>query len=240
MSAWVYCVMRNEATILPYWLRHYSMFCDRMIIYDDQSDDGTADMAVKLGAEVRSYPFYGMDDSLFVALANEQYKEARGQADWVIWVDADEFLYHPRIARRLKELTELGVTLPTVHGYNMTGDHPPTGPGQIYDEIQTGFPHDRYNKPIVVDPTLDIAWTVGKHSINVSGPFVSNRDDPFKLLHYRWLGRAYFLKRSAHHWARMSATNKANRFCYEMAPGWTGEWGPDWYEQQRQHAEVCV
>lgn len=233
MTAWVYSVMRNERTILPWFLKHYRSFCDRIVIYDDQSDDGTQDIALKGGAEVRRYPYRGLDDTQFVQLANEQYKEARGYADWIIWVDADEFLYHPRMAERLAELHDLGITLPKTQGFNMVAEHPPTGDGQIYEEITTGFFHDRYSKPVILDPTLDIVWEVGKHAIHVTGGIpVQNSNDPFKLLHYRFLGRAYFEQRSARNWEQISERNKAARFGYETQPGWTGEYSADWYVRQ--------
>jgi glycosyltransferase involved in cell wall biosynthesis len=227
--------------MLPYLLRHYATFCDRMIVYDDKSDDGTPDLARSGGAEVRPYPFEGLDDIEFVGLANAVYMEARGQADWVIWVDADEFLYHPRgMLQRLAELKDAGITLPKVQGYGMIADAPPTTSGQIYDEINVGFKHDRYSKPCILNPTLSIRWEVGKHEIKVYDPSVTNTDDPLRLLHYRYLGREYHEARNARNYARISKQNIAYRLGYETAPGWQGEYSANWHEQKRAEAEVCV
>jgi glycosyltransferase involved in cell wall biosynthesis len=238
LSAWVYTVVRNEALLISYWLRHYATFCDRMIVYDDKSDDGTAEIATLGGAEVREYPGSGLDDMTFVALANERYKEARGEADWVIWVDGDEFLYHPRMIEQLAALKVAGVNLPTVNGYNMVADGPPTGSGQIYEEICTGFRHDRYDKPCILDPNLNLTWEVGKHAASAVEAVVTASDAPLKLLHYRYLGRAYHEARSAGNYRRLSVLNKASRFGFEVTPGWTGEFSVDWYE--RQPVEMCV
>ena len=41
MTIWLYCICRNEARLMPYLLRHYETFVDKLIFYNDQSDDGT-------------------------------------------------------------------------------------------------------------------------------------------------------------------------------------------------------
>ena len=240
MTAWVYSVMRNEATILPYWLRHYQTFCERIVVYEDHSDDGTPEIIRKSGAELRAYPGDGLDDIAFITLANDQYREARGHADWVIWVDADEFLYHPRMAERLEQLKAEGASLPMVDGFNMVADAPPVGQGQIYDEITTGFRDRRYSKPVIVSPWLDVEWTVGRHEIVVTGRVVSGTGDPLRLLHYRYLGRAYHQARTLRNRTYLSESNKRNGLGWEVMPGWTGAYSTEWYEQQRQLAEVCV
>jgi glycosyltransferase involved in cell wall biosynthesis len=240
MTAWVYSVVRNEAVLMPYWLRHYATFCERMIVYDDASDDETRDIVQAGGGELRQYPYSGLDDTQMVGFANLQYREARGQADWVIWVDADEFLYDPRIAEQLDHLKTLGVQLPTVRGYNMVADSPPSGSGQIYDEIKTGFFHDRYSKPCILDPTLEAKWDVGKHHISVAGEARSSDLHVLQLLHYRYLGREYHQERNARNFSRISELNRAARFGFEVTPGWDGEYSVRWYEEQRKHAEVVI
>src|SRR5262245_41681292 len=103
---WAFTLAYQEAVLIGHWVRHYRAFCERVVVYVDQdSDDGTADLALREGAEVRLHDTGGfLDDFAFVAFAEERYKEARGAAEWVVWVDADEFLYHPRLAARLGEL----------------------------------------------------------------------------------------------------------------------------------------
>jgi glycosyltransferase involved in cell wall biosynthesis len=240
-SVWVYTVVHNEALMMPYFIRHYATFCSRIIVYDDHSDDGTQAIVTSAGADLREYPGRGLDDLAFVAFANEQYKEARGHADYVIWVDGDEFLYHPDIAARLTELHADGVTLPRTRGFNMLGDHPPTTDGQIYEEITTGFQDDRYSKPVIIDPNLDIAWSAGKHEIQVNGPTsVDHLGDPLKLLHFRYLGRAYHEARSAKNYEQLSDSNKKHHLGWEVMPNWRGAYSTDWYEQRRMTAQEVV
>ena len=189
MTAWAYTIVRNELVLMPYWLRHYGAFCERLVVYDDASDDGTPDIVRAWGAELRTFPSSGaFDDTDMVTLANATYPEARGHADWVIWVDADELIYHPSVTARLSQLTQQGVTLPTINGYCMMADNLPSDPdAQLTDQVRTGIRVSRYDKPCVVDPQINIEWYAGRHEFNASGSVAGGADDPLKLLHYRWL-----------------------------------------------------
>jgi glycosyltransferase involved in cell wall biosynthesis len=240
-TAWAFTIAFNEATLIRYWVRHYRTFCDKVIVYCDLgSDDGTAILARKEGAEIRPYGPSDLDDLAFVAFAQEQYKEARGHADWVVWTDADEFLYHPRLEQRLRELRQEGVNYPTVRGYSMMADHPPTGPGQIYDEIRNGFEAGAYAKVCIFDPMLDLTWSTGKHTATADGIVTDDGSDPLRLLHYRWLGETYFMERNRRNFSRLNATNKAMQHGYEIYPGYNGQYSPQWYAGQRNNVEVCV
>lgn len=41
MNIHLYCICRNEAPLMPYFLRHYSHWVDRMTFLDGGSNDGT-------------------------------------------------------------------------------------------------------------------------------------------------------------------------------------------------------
>ena len=228
MKVWTYCLMRNEAAMLGYFLRHYLTFSDRIIIYDDQSDDNSPQIAASLGAEVRPYPHSdgGFDDLQMAAFASAQYKEARGHADWIIWVDCDEFLYHPYLLMTLGRYMAGGVTLPLVAGYAMYADAFPTGPDQIYDEIKTGVPYAPQNKPVVVNPALDVAWGAGKHYLDRGlDAAVRSQTADLKLLHYRALGEDWFIGRNGKNAARLSARNIQHRLGWQvMADNQPGYW----------------
>lgn len=243
MTAWAYCLAYNEALLLRYWVRHYKTFCDRVIVYlDVDTTDDSRQIATMFGAEVRTYQGNGaLDDIAFIEFAQSHYPEARGRADWVIWADADEILYHPRMSIRLDELARREINVPAVVGYDMFSNHPPAGYGQIYEEIDSGIESQAYGKVCIFDPSLDVRWAAGKHTAAISEPHMrGGTDDPLKLLHYRWLGEEYFLARNARNFSRINAENIERRHGIETYPGYEGVYGPKWYAEQADKARYCL
>jgi len=240
MRIWVYSIVRNERLLMPYFLRHYFSFASRIIIYDDQSDDGTQDIVTSAGAELRTCPWTGLDDIYAVEFANGQYREARGQADWIIWVDGDEFLYHPDINKHLQALKQDGVTLPLVEGYSMFAEAPPTGAGHIYDECRNGIADERYSKPVIINPAIDITWHPGKHEFYCDGQRDLQPGNALKLLHYRWFGRDLYLQRNQKNLATLSERNKAFGLGQEVYSSfYVGHHSLEWYELlETQAADV--
>jgi glycosyltransferase involved in cell wall biosynthesis len=239
LNVWAYTVLRNEAALLPYWLRHYQSFCARVVVYDDESTDGSAGIARAAGAEVRPCPVAGLDDAALAEFASGQYREARGAADWVIWADADEFVYHPLPRMLLGRLKASGVTLPQVAGYAMVAQSPPSGPGQIWQELGRGAREPRLDKPCVLDPGIDIAWGPGRHYL-ASGHETTTPSAraELKLLHYRHLGRDYFAGRNARNYARLPAESRAAGLGWETYPEHQGTRG--WEADLARLGEIGV
>jgi glycosyltransferase involved in cell wall biosynthesis len=77
-----YVIAYNEAEKVAATLASVS-WCDEVIVVDSHSTDGTAEIAVALGARVVQVDFQG-----FGHLRNEALKACTG--DWVFSVDADE------------------------------------------------------------------------------------------------------------------------------------------------------
>lgn len=244
MTAWAFTLAFNEEVLLPYWVRHYRTFCDKVIVYlDSDTDDRSNELALAEGAEVRQYIGNGyLDDIAFIDFAQRHYTEAKQHADWVIWVDADEFLYHPNLTERLDTLRHIHqITLPTVIGYDMFASHPPSGAGQIYDEIKTGVRSINYGKVCIFDPSLEVRWATGKHAATFSTvPKLDDGRDPLRLLHYRWLGEAWHTARNSRNYARLNDENIARQHGSEIYPGAHGIYTTQWYKEQSLLAEKCI
>lgn len=232
MRVWLFCILRNECRILPYFLRHYVPWVEKLIFYDDQSDDGTRKLISSCpSAELRDWNgTHGIVDDEFMSFANEQWKEARGKADWVAWVDADEILFHPNITEVLSRYLQDGVEVPKVDGYTMFSDHFPTTTGQIYEEIRTGLPDTAWSKSAIF--RVNIHWNVGRHSLNLDqfNP-VRSETSEIKLLHYRCLGMDYLRWRHQRNWARVPDRCKALNYGRNCEPGHAGSYGADWFSQ---------
>lgn len=230
MKIWVFALMHNEAALLPFFMRHYQAVADRVIIFDDHSDDGTAELAAAYArVSVRPYPGEGLDDQEFSDFAARTYPEARGRADWCLWVDADEFIYHPDLRGRLAHYQAAGVTLPNVAGYSMFANAFPATDGQLYDAVTVGARAPFYDKPVVFNPALDLRWIPGKHALAEPVDTARGGAAEIKLLHFRHLGERYFAERNARNYARMSARNVAQGLGYQTYPenqaahGWAAQ-----------------
>ena len=79
-------IVKNESKFLSKTLPNMINGADEVIIVDTGSADETKDIAKKLGAKVFDYKWN--DD--FAAARNESIKRAK--SDWIIWLDADEYV----------------------------------------------------------------------------------------------------------------------------------------------------
>src|SRR3990172_8660514 len=168
-KVWVFSVCWNEALLMPYFLRHYSTLASQIIIWDEQSTDGTREIIQSCPkAQLRDWPCKGLDDDRFLEAVNNWYKMARGSADWVMWPDIDEILYHPN---PLQVLASANGDMVHATGYAMISKgNPPSGEGQIYDELRTGCRQNNYDKWIIWRPGVEIQHTAGRHTYGWQWP----------------------------------------------------------------------
>ncbi len=189
----VYSIMRNEIKILPYFLRHYETFADRIFVWDDGSDDGTREM-LEVHPKVTVIPVHcGGDDVYFVQRIWSRYRRiSRGHADWAICVDADEFVYYPNMIEKLEDLKSKGVKKVRCLGFTVYHPTFPTTDGQIYDEVKLGWPDRGSTKTILFNPEIKIGWSQGRHLCHYNRQHNAFTDTGIKLIHFRYLGREYY------------------------------------------------
>jgi glycosyltransferase involved in cell wall biosynthesis len=86
---------------MPYFMRHYSQFAN-VILLESCSTDRTIEIASSFGATIWKYDVPDeINDEWITKLKNNCWKDSR--ADWVMIVDADEFIYHPNITEILRK-----------------------------------------------------------------------------------------------------------------------------------------
>lgn len=220
MITHLYAVCWNEVELLPYFLRHYETFCDKIFIYDNASDDGSRallDAHPKVvvgdfdnGGQIR--------DDLLVELKNNAWKDSRGIADWVVIVDIDEFLYHPSVTSLL---LRKNTSIVRPHGYVMVSNKMPTGSGQIWGEINEGVPDLMSSKVVLFNPNVvkEINYSPGCHECKpefFSGyrNIAIERDPSCLLLHCKYIGgEEHLIQRYERNKARLSEINIKNGWC---------------------------
>ena len=241
VKIWVFALCYNEAYMMPYFLRHYSTFAERIIVYDSQSTDGTRELVEACPkAELRDFTkCEDIDDEVFVNFVNDQYKEARGQADWVIWPDCDEFVYHPNLSGLLQGYQNRGVNIAHVRGYLMVADSPVNGGGQIYDSARFGLPDRMCCKPLVWSPDIEnVGFESGRHLCFPTKDACWSERHEIKILHYRYFGRDYLRERNAKQFSRLSERNQKAKLGFQVWPDYVGEWDENWYDKVAKPARV--
>lgn len=205
--------------MLPWFLKHYETFADKIIIWDENSDDGSRKIIKNHPkCELRDWPYRGLDDEKFLHAVNNWSREAIGKADWIIWPDIDELLWHPDPIAALTAPD--GDVIPSV-GYALIAKEPPhLGIGhQIYDVVRTGYRQTNYDKRIIWRTHVEMQHTIGRHTYGNDWPRFRGRlasNTEFKLLHCHHLGGVGFTEqRNRRNYAR--AVNK--KYAWNYAPG---------------------
>lgn len=198
MRVHIFSIVWNEEYMLPYFLRHYETFADRIFIINDHSTDRTAEIA-KANPKVVMLDFEykrGLNEDDFSNCFVGSYKKySRGVADWVMCVDSDEIIYNPNMRAVLEAQRKKGTRVLKCTGYQMISKEKPSGEGQIYDECNTGERSRGYDKTVVFDPTLDVTFGDGRHTLQVPGGVGIGRAK-LLLLHYKYLSRDFYIERS--------------------------------------------
>jgi glycosyltransferase involved in cell wall biosynthesis len=214
---------RNEAHIMPYALRHYATFCERLFVHDMGSTDRTLEIAKEVGATVRNWDTKGeFNDNLNTRIKNECWWGLN--PDWAMVLDADEIIYFPKgHAETLSAYDSQKLAVVKPHGFEMLHDTWPNPKGQIYDEAKCGARLDDYSKPVLFAPNRieRIRFSTGAHTLDeikvtdnaspvnlheYSGP-------PCYLLHYHQIGPIeQIATRYDDHTARMCEANIRNKW----------------------------
>lgn len=172
MKIWAYVTVWNEEKMLPYYLRHYSQFCERIIVLDNQSTDSTLSICKKHpNVEVIQYNTNEtFNDYVHLDLKHQCIEDAKGKADYIIVSDCDEFICHPNIVEFLQK-NNAAVIFPA--GFQMVSHYFPKNSSQIYEEIMYGVPDPWYSKPILINPNKikSMRWIEGCHEIELNSEF---------------------------------------------------------------------
>jgi hypothetical protein len=225
MRITLYTFCYNEQEILPYFLKHYSTFVDKIIVYNNNSTDNSIQILndwKECEIEIRDYSTNNQyDEKTIIDLKNNCWKD-NTDSEYIIVCDTDELLYHPNIMEFIKKQPFTDYFTPT--GYHMIGDEIPTDyTKQIYDIIKVGTPDNQYNKNVLFRRInlLETNYTPGCHTsyFKGAGRLINCEVPELKLLHYKWLSFDYVYNKHTHYGKRRSEHSINN--------GWGGHYGLD-------------
>lgn len=208
----VYTVCWNEEKFLPFFIKHYGSFCDKIIVYDNESTDSTLGiLAQNPQTKVISYKTGNtFNDLKKNEIANTCWKQSRGKADFVIVCDTDELLYD-RNNNIKKSLQMSHKTIFRPEGYEMLSECFPSYDKPLRQQCK-GLPSKYYCKKIIFDPhcIVDINYYPGCHEADPRG-YVKTGTSEFLLLHYKRIGVEYIVNRYQAFKQRLSQQNIENK-----------------------------
>ena len=217
MKIHAYVICKNEELIMPHLLNYYSRFCQKITFYDNESTDNTINIINNFNeceTEIISYSTNGeIRDDIYVQIKNSCWKNS--DADFVIVIDSDEFLYHENLIDFLTT-NKFDVYYPT--GYNMISNYFPDDYTKlITEQVTLGEYCKNYSKSVIFNPSTikDINYGIGAHDSNPIGNNESIKiynGDSLKLLHYKNLGFDYRYKKNSEYGKTLSSYNKAHQF----------------------------
>jgi len=212
MRIHLYALNWNEELIVPFFLRHYEPLVDRMVIYDDGSDDRSLELlAASPKVELRRFAVHG-DSFVLSALAqyNHFWKESRSQADWVIVCNLDEHFYHPHFRDYLEQCSRNQITIIKAKGYQMVSCEMPPPDAVLAEVIGSGVRWHPLDKTAIFNPDAieEINFDPGRHDCQPQGIVIYPPEIEVKMLHYKYLGLDYLSERSAELGARMRPADR--------------------------------
>lgn len=210
----------NEEQIIPYFLKHYENLADKIFVLDNESNDSTRDI-LNAHPKVEISSQYGtggiFDHDVFMYLKNNFWKSLKGEFDWVIIVDADEFLHHPTIDMRvlLEGYLQQNIShVPTI-GFNMTHhEYPKFSNIPIIDIVKTGIENALYGKTVAFNLHLitEINYWIGAHVCEPQGENLNAPTSTAYLLHYRYFGFDHWKQRNDAYTARVGEIHGAGAY----------------------------
>lgn len=200
----IYVICWNEKLLLPFMHQFYkSRFPDaKFVIYDNESDDGSPDIARRLGCEVVTYQTYGkLSDSAYTNIRNNCWKTA--STDWVIVCDMDEL--YDIWPFQLEAESRSGATICRAVGYNMVNME------DNYDlySIKHGSRAKQYDKNYCFNRKYirETNFDHGAHSAKPEGVIKYSLNE-YRAYHFKYIHPQYLVERYKAFAQRMSEENR--------------------------------
>lgn len=196
----LYASCWNEERVIPFFLRHYEPIVDRIVIFDDGSNDRSLEL-LKASPKVELRQLKRGESSILMQTEemNHCWKESRGRADWVIICDMDEHIYHHKeLCGYLAQCKANGSTILNPVGVDMVSVDFPAPDVVLSEAIRSGVRSFLLDKKAVFNPNEvdEINYGPGRHAADPLGRLIFPPKREVKLLHYKALGFDYLLDRT--------------------------------------------
>lgn len=209
----LYTFCWNEAFMIPFFLRHYQKVVDKIVVYDNESNDNSVELLSKHEKVLmRSYSTNGeFIDGTQRMMRNQEWKKSRGKADWVMLPDMDEFLYYPQGLQVLLDMAEAqGITALVPEGFEMISETLPDSRLPMLEQVRFGVKSTLYDKPVVFKPDSiqEMNFHAGAHGADPIGNVKRAYIPGFQLRHFKYLSYERYSSRAKVLLARANQSEK--------------------------------
>ncbi len=204
----IHQICYNEIALLKFSYNFYKKRFPNaiFILHDNNSNDGSVQLANELGYEIRPFETNGeMDDATLQNIKNNCWKN--DTTDWIIVADMDELIDISENDLLLEERN--GINIINTFGFNMINLNKEFN----LDSMVYGFREDTvYDKRLIFNKKFitDMNYDVGAHNCNPFGNNINFSTHRFNLLHYKYLSEEYIVNRYKELNNRQSGNNVKN------------------------------
>lgn len=224
-----YTLCWNENDIVKYVIDYWKVIKNqvdlKVIVYDNESDDGCLDELSKYDwIIIRHFHSNGFDDLTHQQIKNNCWKESKGNSDYVIVTDFDEILWG-NLQLALDNMKNNDCNILCTKWYAFCGDSIPTYTENKYlhQLVKRGYKqyvncdndYLYYGKFMVIDPNKidEINWIPGNHKCNpIPSKKVFISDDIIAFHINKGFGEEYFYNKRNYLSKRLSETNIRKKF----------------------------
>ena len=171
MRVEVFTLCWNEMAILPFAVQYWKLYANHVTVYDNGSDDGSAEYLASLPFVTLKHFETGnqKNNTVQMQLKNEMWKEARGRADLVVVCDMDEMLVPPPSS--LIRMKEAGGTICKPLWYDLHSELAPVFNDVFLDTMRPYAVYNPGSKAVIFDPNEidEINYNAGAHHCEPKG-----------------------------------------------------------------------
>lgn len=244
MKVVVVSVVRNEADVIEAFVRHHATFADEIVVVDHMSCDATAEILGELAAEglplvLKAYAGVAFNQGNIVSAVVREVARERG-ADWIVPLDADEFLTSdadPHVRPVLEALDQSAVFRVPWRTYVPHATDKPDEP-HLHQRIQhrrvdEGLVHAKVIVPGALVRARRVTISHGNHRVMVRRRF---RDRRVKAERAEHLVLAHFPVRSVAQVTARALIGWPVRLARGASP--KKHWGTHWLFERVRNGEV--
>lgn len=194
----------NEIKILPFALQYWKRICNKVIVYDNGSIDGSVVFLLKYGkglVELRHFRYENnnlINDEELKEFKNNVWKEFRNQYKWCIMCDIDEMFYTQNINSFLSYINTNNIDVIKCNGYQLISTYfPQYDPKSLLHHlVKYGSKDNMYNKCLMFNMhnIKEINYDYGAHKcypVSNNNSLNIYQFNNVYLYHAKWLTYQY-------------------------------------------------